>query len=222
MVQNPLWNSKSIGAHAKISFTLSRTCWLRDGFKYRIVDSMSEWPSHCCTVRRSTPAQRHRVANVARNLCSQKLSSSSFARSATAFRQSRKSSFGLQPAVGNTKRRSCPLSPSTPSDFSPASQESESHVLCMPSASSPRSGLWLTRTVAWLRLISDQYVYMTSCSRIPVIRKNSYQRRSFVIASREELVEFFLLVNLRFFFGVARPVVLANQTTNSVRLQRTS
>jgi hypothetical protein len=28
--------------YAKISFTLSHTCWLRDGFKYRIVDSISE------------------------------------------------------------------------------------------------------------------------------------------------------------------------------------
>src|ERR1700686_4009923 len=64
---------------------------------------MSEWPSHCCTVRRSTPAQRHRVANVARNLCSQKLYSSSFSRSAIVLRQSRKSSFGLHPAVGNTR-----------------------------------------------------------------------------------------------------------------------
>ena len=28
--------------YPKISLTLSRTFWLRDGFKYRIVDSMSE------------------------------------------------------------------------------------------------------------------------------------------------------------------------------------
>src|SRR5215469_2164290 len=93
--------SKPVG-QAKISFTFSRAFSLRDGFKYRIVDSMSEWPSHCCTVRRSTPAHRHRVANVERNLCSQKFCLSSFARCAHAFRQSRKSSFGLQPEVGNT------------------------------------------------------------------------------------------------------------------------
>jgi hypothetical protein len=31
-------------------------------FRYRIVLSISECPSHCCTVRRSTPADRHRVA----------------------------------------------------------------------------------------------------------------------------------------------------------------
>jgi hypothetical protein len=31
-------------------------------FRYRIVLSISECPSHCCTVRRSTPAHRHRVA----------------------------------------------------------------------------------------------------------------------------------------------------------------
>ena len=28
--------------YGKISFTLSRTCWLREGFKYLIVDSISE------------------------------------------------------------------------------------------------------------------------------------------------------------------------------------
>src|SRR5262249_18747633 len=63
---------------------------------------MSLCPSHCCTVLRSTPPHRQRVANVARNLCNQKSSGFSIARSATAFRQSRKSSFGLHPAVGNT------------------------------------------------------------------------------------------------------------------------
>ena len=39
--------------------------------------SISLCPSHCCTVRRSTPAHRHRVAKVDRNLCSQKSSLSS-------------------------------------------------------------------------------------------------------------------------------------------------
>src|SRR5260370_8058402 len=68
-----------------------------------MVFTIWEWPSHCLTVRRSTPAQRHRVANVARNLCSQKFSSSSFARSATALRSSRKFNFGLHPAVGNKR-----------------------------------------------------------------------------------------------------------------------
>src|SRR5690348_6119985 len=56
---------------------------------------MSLCPSHCCTVRKSTPAHKHRVANVERNLCSQKSSSFSSARSAQVLRQSRKSSFGL-------------------------------------------------------------------------------------------------------------------------------
>jgi len=28
--------------YAKISFTFSRVCWLRDGFRYRMVLSMSE------------------------------------------------------------------------------------------------------------------------------------------------------------------------------------
>src|SRR5580765_7794803 len=64
---------------------------------------MSVCPTHNWTVRRSTPAHRQRVANVERNLCSQKLSLSSFARSAHAFRQSKKSSLGLQPEVGNTR-----------------------------------------------------------------------------------------------------------------------
>src|SRR5215468_10509987 len=82
---------------------LSRTVSLREGLRYRIVDSISLCPSHCWTVRRSTPAHKHRVANVERNLCSQKSSLFNSARSAHAFRQSRKSSFGLHPLVGNTR-----------------------------------------------------------------------------------------------------------------------
>src|SRR5271169_2552810 len=139
-----------------ISFTLSRTCWLRDGFKYLIVDSMSEWPSHCCTVRRSTPAHRHRVANVARNLCSQKLSSSSLACSATVFRQSRKSSLGLHPAVGNTSPHVLSALPFHAfklfTNFAGMGISRSLYAFGVH----PRSGLWLTRTVAWARLTSDQ------------------------------------------------------------------
>src|SRR5215475_8511995 len=82
---------------------LSRTVSLREGLRYRIVDSISLCPSHCWTVRRSTPAHKHRVANVERNLCSQKSSLFNSARSAHAFRQSRESSFGLHPEVGNSR-----------------------------------------------------------------------------------------------------------------------
>src|ERR1700758_4113149 len=109
---------------------------------------MSEWPSHCCTVRRSTPAQRHRVANVARNLCSQKSSLTSFARSAQVFRQSRKLSFGLHPAVGNTR-------PQVLSDFAFHAFNFFTSFEGIGISRSlyafgvhPRSGLWLTRTVA--------------------------------------------------------------------------
>jgi D-arabinose 1-dehydrogenase-like Zn-dependent alcohol dehydrogenase len=42
-----------------------------------------------------------------------------------------------------------------------------------------------------------------------------------VIASFEESIEFFLVVNLRFLFCVARPVVLSDQTADPVRLQKT-
>ena len=59
--------------------------------------SRSLWPIHICTVRRSTPAYRQRVAKVARSLCNQKSSFLSFAGTATVFRQSRKATFGLQP-----------------------------------------------------------------------------------------------------------------------------
>src|ERR1039458_2527049 len=117
---------------------------------------MSEWPSHCCTVRRSTPAQRHRVANVARNLWSRKLSSSSFARSATALRQSRKSSFGLHPAVGNTKLHDLSaLAFHAFSFFTSFSGIGISRSLYAFGVH-PRSCLWLTRTVAWATFTSDQ------------------------------------------------------------------
>src|SRR5579864_3204469 len=134
---------------------------------------MSLCPSHCCTVRRSTPAQRHRVANVERNLCSQKSSLSSFARSAHAFRQSRKSSFGLHPPVGNT-------SPQVLSAFIFRCFNFFASLVGIGISRSLyafgvqfRSGLWLTRTVEAVKFTSDQYVYITSCSLIPVIRKNS-------------------------------------------------
>src|SRR4029077_2702845 len=117
---------------------------------------MSECPSHCCTVRKSTPAQRHRVANVARNLCSQKLSSSSFARSATAFRQSRKSSFGLHPAVGNTGLHALlDLAFHALRLFTSFAGIGISRSLYAFGVQL-RSGLWLTRTVAWATLTSDQ------------------------------------------------------------------
>src|SRR5580704_2329306 len=139
---------------------------------------MSEWPSHCCTVLRSTPAQRHRVANVARNLCSQKCLGSSLARSATALRSSRKFSFGLHPAVGNTRLHV--LSALAFHAFrllvSFAGMGISRSLYAF--GVHPRSGLCVTRTVDATKFTSDQYAYMTSCSRIPVIRKNSYHNRS--------------------------------------------
>src|ERR1019366_1400889 len=134
-----------------------------------MVLSMSECPSHCCTVRRSTPAHRHFVANVARNLCSQKLSGSGRVRLTTAFRQSRKSSLGLHPTVGKTR--------SQPSgDFAFHAFKLFTSFVGMGISRSlyafgvhPLSGLWLTRTVDAAKLTSDQYVYITSCSRSPVI-----------------------------------------------------
>src|SRR5208282_3875383 len=139
---------------------------------------MSLWPSHCCTVRRSTPAHSDHVANVARNLCSQKLSGSSFARSATALRSSRKFSFGLHPAVGNTRLQSLlAFAFHVFRLFTSFAGIGISRSLYAFGVQ-PLSGLWVTLTVLAAKLTSDQYVYMTSCSRSPVIRKNSYQSRS--------------------------------------------
>src|ERR1700675_4592032 len=143
-----------------------------------MVLSMSECPNHCCTVRRSTPAHRHFVANVARNLCNQKSSGSSRVRLTTVFKQSRKSSLGLHPAVGNTKGHAF-------ADFAFQARKLLVSFAGIGISRSlyafgvhPLSGLWLTRTVAWAKLTSDPYVYMTSCSLMPVIRRNSYQSPS--------------------------------------------
>src|SRR5437762_12186402 len=117
---------------------------------------MSEWPSHCCTVRRSTPAHKHRVANVARNLCNQKSSGFSSARSAAAFRSSRKFIFTLQPEVGKTKLHVL-------SDFAFRAFRLVTNFAGIGISRSlyafgvqPRSGLWLTRTVEALKLMSDR------------------------------------------------------------------
>src|SRR5271165_5459487 len=68
-----------------------------------MVLSMSECPIQSCTVRKSTPPHSAQVANVARNLCSQKSSGFSFARCATILQASRKSSFG--PAGSREQQR---------------------------------------------------------------------------------------------------------------------
>src|SRR5215469_17023454 len=117
---------------------------------------MSLWPSHCCTVRRSTPAHKHRVAKVERNLCSQKSSLSSSAASAHAFKQSRKSSFGLQPDVGNSRLQFL-------SDFAFRAFNFFTSFAGIGISRSLyafgvqfRSGLWLTRTVDAAKFRSDQ------------------------------------------------------------------
>src|SRR6516162_9804885 len=68
-----------------------------------MVLAKSVWPIHDCSVRKSTPPHRCRVANVALNLCNQKSPESKPARFATALQQSSRSSFGLHPAVGNSR-----------------------------------------------------------------------------------------------------------------------
>lgn len=55
--------------YAKVEFTLSRVIWLRDGLRYRRVDSRSVCPMYICTVRMSIRFHKCQVANVARNLC---------------------------------------------------------------------------------------------------------------------------------------------------------
>src|SRR3984885_9011445 len=121
------------------------------------------------------PLCRCLVANVALNLCSQKLLSSNSVLFTTAFRQSRKLSLGLHPVVGKTR-----LHVLFAFAFSVlrlcrrlSGMGISRSLYCF--GVQPRSGLWVTRTVAWAMLMSVQYVYIASCSRIPVIRKNSYQ-----------------------------------------------
>src|SRR5437870_3711849 len=113
-----------------------------------MVDSKSVWPIQLCTVRKSTPAHRCIVANVARNLWSQKFSGFSPARSATVLQQSRKSSFGLHPEVGKTRLHIL-------SDFAFHAFKLATNFSGIGISRSlyifgvhPRSGLWLTRTVA--------------------------------------------------------------------------
>src|ERR1700732_2447012 len=174
-----------------------------------MVLSMSECPNHCCTVRRSTPCHKHCVANDARNLCSQKLSGSSLARFATALRQSRKSSLGLHPAVGNTRAQ-----PLDAFDFH-AFKLFASFVGMGISRSlyafgvHPLSGLWLTRTVDAAKLTSVQYVNITSCSRSPVIKK-LIPEPFFRATGRKELVQFGRFVYFRLFLREAGPIVLAH------------
>src|ERR1039457_5113185 len=105
---------------------------------------------------RATFAQRDRVANVALDLCSQKSSGFCSARSATAFRSSRKFIFALHPEVGKTKLHVL-------ADFAFCALRLVTNFAGIGISGSlyafgvqPRSGLWLTRTVEALKLMSDQ------------------------------------------------------------------
>jgi len=157
---------------------LGLNCWLREGFRHRIVDSISECPSDRCTVRKSTPPHRHRVANVDRTLCSQKLSVLSSARSAQAFRPSKKSSFGV--AAGSWEHKTACLVRLRLPRFQLLRQlrRNRNPRSLYAFGVQFQSGLWLTRTVDAAKFTLDRYVYITSCSLIPVIRKNSDHHRS--------------------------------------------
>src|SRR5207248_4994755 len=148
---------------------------------------------HDCTVRRSTPAHRFHVANVARNLwrnqCShhralplQPSHCSQFrpARLAIALQQSRKSNFGLHPAVGNTSGQSFDFAFKLLRECISFAGTGISRSLYALGVQL-RSGLCETFTTASANLMSFQYTYMASCSRNPVIKKNS--NHSFSCAS---------------------------------------
>src|SRR3954471_4746704 len=95
-----------------------------------------------------------------------------------AFRQSRKSSFGLQPAVGNTRAHVLSaLAFHVFRLFTSFAGIGISRSLYAFGVH-PRSGLCVTRTVLAAKFTSDQYVCITSCSRSPVIRKKSNHKRS--------------------------------------------
>ena len=68
--------------------------------------------------------------------------------------------------------------------------------------------------------MSSQEQCITSCSRIPVIRKNSNHSRSSSSHAAKSVSQVLLLVHLRLFFDVPRPVVLSRQPANPVRLQK--
>ena len=64
----PLTAEQTCPPCAEISLTFLALIDCSEGFKYRIIDFISEWFSHCYTVRNQTPANRHGVAKVARNV----------------------------------------------------------------------------------------------------------------------------------------------------------
>jgi hypothetical protein len=90
------------------------------------------------------------------------------------FRKSRKSSLGLQPAVGNTIPHVLSAFAFVAFNSSPASKGS--HVSCMPLAVHPRSGLWLTLTVLAAKFTSGQYAYITSVRDLVVGRTVAEKR----------------------------------------------
>ena len=82
-----------------------------------------------------------------------------------------------------------------------------------------RSGLCVTLTVQLRKVDIRPVEYMTSCSRMPVIKKNSNHRRSSG-SQASGIRDVFPLVNFRLLFGESRPVVLAHQPSYALRFQK--
>ena len=123
------------------------------------------------------PLPQATVANVDRNLCNQKSSFVELCAFGTRLKAIEEIQFRIAAGSRNTRSRFL-------SDFAFHSLSFFASFAGMRISHSlyafgvhPRSGLWLPRAAAAAKFTSDQYVYITSCSRIPVIRKNSYQSR---------------------------------------------
>ncbi len=131
----------------------------------------------------------------------------SFARSAHAFRQSRKSSFGLQPAVGkyqgHTLSRFAFAACRLATSFSGIGISRSLYAFGVQSD----CGLWLTLTV----LADEVHVRPVRVHHFllahPGHEEELEPQPLLGVAGREQRIQFRLLVNLGLFFRVARPVI---------------
>jgi len=185
-----------------------------------MVPSISECPIQSCTVRKSTPPHSAQVANVARNLCSQKSSGFSFARMRDHFAGIKEIQLWLAPGGGEQNR---------------ATRIAVRFPFLQRLYKLVRDGNLAAFVSFWreavLAFIADSYDSTVEVKIGPsgvhhfLLPHTGHQKELkplalVLIACSKEFVEVFALADFGFILNVAGPVIPAGETANVIGLEK--